>query len=166
MIPELVGPVLGAALLAGLFSLLGAAVSNWFAERTRAADHQHALIVKGLENEEWYRRTVFEKRLSVVQEAAAWLSKLNEAMNREDKENLGNLAKDARAWYDGSRLFLYNKFPTSSSFVGLTNAAANCARGGDSKKIFWDNFIEMDKYVRERGDFLLNRENLHTTIGR
>ncbi|MSQ27705.1 MAG: hypothetical protein EXR51_06165 [Dehalococcoidia bacterium] len=110
--------------------------------------------VRSQENDEWYRRTVFEKRLTVVQEAAAWLSKFNEAMNREDKGNLGNLAKDARAWYDGSRLLLYDKFPTSSSFVGLTNAAAICASGRDGTKIFWDNFVQMEKYVRKRGDFL------------
>lgn len=84
------------------------------------------------ENQEWYSRTLFEKRVKVSQEAYAWVMRFHRGIALAEPSNPDNewtkalkqFCFDAREWYDNSAVFLYDSLPQRSEFVGLINAAA------------------------------------------
>ena len=129
----------------------------------RAEDHR-----------EWYRRTLFEKRLSAVQEAGDWLAKLdhgisliyNAEANLVDsreivpaREDLATLAKDARAWYDSKAVFLHDDLPGEFPFMELTMASDRYAQGKRfGEKTIWIFLAEAQETTRERLEELIGLE--------
>jgi hypothetical protein len=138
--------VLGAA-IAGVLSLVSTLVNRRFAAEDREVEHR-----------EWYRRTLFEKRLGAVQEGYAWLMRLNRATSQPEARTQGSpqnhivadLSQQAREWYDTNCVFLEDTVPQSSHFMGATNAA-----GTD---LFWKMCIEAEKDLRGRLRELLESE--------
>jgi hypothetical protein len=151
------------ALVTGGVGVAGIAFGFWSSSRER----QQRLVERRDDYREWYRRTMFEKRLEVAQEAYAWLMKLNTGMNLADPKNpdgeqnrkLAQTCLDARDWYDNSALLLYDDLPKSSSFVGLTNTAGQYAGGrADHDLRMWEVFMEADREIRDRVQELLTAD--------
>ena len=125
------------------------------------------------DHREWYRRTMFEKRLTTVQEASEWLGKLHRgidevrragavqagsnAMTAEAGE-LSSLAEDARAWHDGNTLFLHDDLPGASSFVGLTTNTLTFAHGRKTPDDAWRSYDKTEAELRERAKSLMALE--------
>ncbi len=161
------------ALLSALF---GASIAGFFAVGLALLGQRNARSLLGderknradeaaVERREWYRRTVYDRRLTATQEASTWLSKINVLLNRAkpgdttDAATLELLAlcRDTRAWYDANRIMLEDGLPTSSSFVGLLNQLHEYAVRGQTPGIPspWTAFLEVDKALRTRVDDLL-----------
>ena len=111
------------------------------------------------DNREWYKRTLFEKRLAVVQEAYGWLMRLNTGLNlanpttpeAPENQELLRIAHEAREWYDNEAMLLYDDLPSASSFVGLMNKAGLLAVGKlDVSMRVWDDYEQVSQMVRER----------------
>ena len=117
--------------LAFNFAMTRKAAGDRRAERTE--DHR-----------EWYRRTLFERRLAAVQEAHAWMARLRDGValvnlatgGEEDSEELrqrrtelSDSAQRARTWWNENNLFLTDELQRVSSFVGLTSTARQYAGG-------------------------------------
>ena len=123
---------LAAVVVSGFIGIASLGFSFWSSSRER----QQRLAERDQENREWYKRSLFEKRLQVAQESYAWWRRLNEAVARAsgnddpssgENEAVRELAKQAREWYDNNSLYLER--PGPSDFVGLTNTALDWAGG-------------------------------------
>lgn len=95
----------------GLFSLL---LTLWFNARSR----QHDLEQRGAERHEdyreWYRRTLFERRLEAIQEGGRHLSKLWNAMYHPYLEGGKIPIGEAVEWYERNILYLHGEMPDKS----------------------------------------------------
>ncbi len=117
------------------------------------------------DHREWYRRTLFEKRVLASQEAHVWLHKLGHSANRIDWNNptadtnaeLRRVSKDAREWYDLNALLLHNEIPESASFVAVCNSALELSLG-EKKSVFWEVLRAADEENRTRADALMLSE--------
>ncbi len=137
-------PQAAGALIAAVALVVGLLISQAL-ERWREREREKARRVERREErKEWYQRTLFEKRVQAVQEAYAWLNRLNRAIAEatpgddprgEQSDELVRLAREARDFYDANTLLLFSGSPGSSSFVGLTNAALSYARGKKPSEI-------------------------------
>ena len=140
------GVVLGAA-IGGGFGMASLLVNRRFAVKDRDADHR-----------EWYRRSLFEKRLDAAQEGYHWLMRLNRATSQPEARTPGSeqnravaaLSQEAREWYDANCVFLEDSAPSSSFYIGALNAA-----GTD---LFWKMCIDAEKELRERLNKLFEGE--------
>jgi hypothetical protein len=145
------------ALIAGVIGLLNLCIALWFNARTRQRDLDARASERREDNEEWYQRTMFEKRLQAVQEAYEWLMKFNRGLNLADPKNpdaewtqtLARYCLDAREWYDKNVVFLYDSLPGSSEFIGLMNPAADYAPGRTEHLHVWQFYHQADGEVRE-----------------
>ena len=117
------------------------------------------------DDREWYRRTMFEKRVYASQEEHSWLLKLRNAgsgINWKDpaaerNERLRTVSREARPWWDLNALLLDSELPESSWFVGTCNAAFELARG-EEKSGFWQDLHKADIGSRERARTLMSAE--------
>ena len=142
-----VGGTIAGVVVASAFNLASSVLNRRSAAADREADHR-----------EWYRRTLFEKRLNAIQEGYHWLMQLNRATSQpearvqgsEQNRSVANLSEQAREWYDACCVFLEDAVPGSSTFIGALNAA-----GTD---LFWKMCIEAEKDLRERLKQLLESE--------
>jgi len=142
-----VGGTIAGVVVASAFNLASSVLNRRSAVADREADHR-----------EWYRRTLFEKRLNAIQEGYHWLMQLNRATSQPEARVQGSeqnravaaLSQQAREWYDTNCVFLEDTVPQSSYFIGALNAA-----GTDS---FWKMCIDAEKDLRERLKQLLESE--------
>ena len=117
--------------ITGLTTVLVGIVGLAFNFRNSQEERKERRIERRDDYQEWYRRNLFERRLTAVQEAYSWLMRLNVALNRADprqpdseaNEELRQIAHQARTWYDANVLYLHDNLPASSPWIGLTNAA-------------------------------------------
>jgi hypothetical protein len=146
----------------GFLSLMATLGFNlWSSSRER----RHRLAEREQDYGEWYRRTLFEKRLVAVQEAYKWLMRFNVAMNNADPDqpdcdanaDLRRICDEARKWYDENVLYIYDGLPGQSSFVGLINAAYAHACGR-AHADHWKMFIEAESLIKGRAGRLLEVE--------
>jgi len=145
----------------GFLSLLATLGFNlWSSLRER----QQRLAERQQDYHEWYRRTLFEKRLKTAQEAYSWWRRLNEAVarasgnedpNTGENEAVRELATQAREWYDNNSLCLGS--PGPSHFVGLTNSALAWA-GGRREVNIQKSLNEVYDWIRNLADRLLQSE--------
>lgn len=148
-------------LVAALVAYLGqrSAAQLLREERTARTDELEA------ERAEWYRRSVYERRLGAAQEAYAWMARLNTAINRAQPGDVGSertkalvqLCDEMREWYDSNCLWFHDQLPNASSLIGLINhARAYAFRGPDDPPIdVWGAFHEADSHVKDRANELL-----------
>jgi len=144
-----VGGTLAGVIVASAFNLASSVLNRRFTVADREADHR-----------EWYRRTLFEKRLDAVQEGYHWLTRLNRATSQpealtsgsEQNRAVATLSQEAREWYDANCVFLEDTVPGSSTFIGALNTA-----GTD---LFWKMWIDAEKDLRERLRQLLESERI------
>ena len=87
------------------------------------------------DNREWYRRTLFEKRLQAVQQASRWLAQIKEAI-WPDPDLVGdpgprllNTVEDAREWYAKNFVYVHGGMPNECPFAAFLLAAYWHARG-------------------------------------
>jgi hypothetical protein len=123
---------LAAVVVSGFVGIASLGFNFWNSSRER----QHRLAEREQENREWYKRTLFERRMTAAQEAYSWWARLNEAVarasssqdrNSPENQAVRELAVQARRWYDNNSLYLEG--PGPSAFVGLTNTALDWAGG-------------------------------------
>ena len=149
--------------ITGVVGLAGLGLNFWNSWRER----DQRLAERREDYRDWYRRTLFEKRVTAAQEGYRWLMRLNGAMNIasptdpacQANQELRQLCLDAREWYDSNALFLYDALPKRSSFIGLTNAAgvyAQCVTKNDLR--IWDSHAKATQEIRDRLQELLSAE--------
>lgn len=118
------------------------------------------------DNHQWYRRTLFEKRLQAAQDAFSWWRRLNEAVSRasdnadpnsEERQSVREIATQAREWYDENSLYLEGVLTSKSDFVGLTNTALVWAGGRDNVNI-QESLRDCYKFVQAVSNRLLTAE--------
>jgi hypothetical protein len=142
-----VGGTIAGVVVASAFNLASSVLNRRSAVADRDADHR-----------EWYRRTLFEKRLNAIQDGYHWLMQLNRATSQPEARVQGSeqnravaaLSQQAHEWYDTNCVFLEDAVPKSSNFIGAMNAA-----GTD---LFWKMWIDAEKDLRERLRELLEGE--------
>jgi len=132
-----------------------------------SSERRQRLNERKEDHSEWYRRTLFEKRVTAAQEAYSWWRRLNEAValasrnedpNSAENQAVRELAIQARHWYDSSSLCLER--PGPSDFVGLTNTALDWAGGARDIGIH-KSLNEVFDWVRDLADPLLEPEQGH-----
>jgi hypothetical protein len=140
--------LIGAIATAGV-ALLGLAANIWLAvtERTsrrkeRAQELEATRREREQEAEEWRRRTLFEWRLQAVTEAYGWTNQFNRLLNRVHtpeadsvRLELRQVCLDSGEWYDKNALYLFGGLPTQAELIGLINARAEVAAGGDGRGV-------------------------------
>ena len=151
--------VLLAALISGGLVLLGSVVNAMFNSRMETKRLRARADEARAERADWYRRSLFERRLAAVQKAHGWVLEIYRAVNlvvsvgaapdSEEASELRSIATEARAWYDDDSVYLYDELPESSGFVGFTNTALMVARGRHVDDI-WDRHSEIDSVLRDR----------------
>ena len=152
-----------AVIASGVLGVTSLAFSFW----NSSSERRQRLNERKEEHREWYRRTLFEKRMQVVQQAYAWWRRLNEAVTKASSTRdpsssecdvVRGLAKEAREWYDSNSAYLEQELTGSSAFVGLTNAAYTWASGRDDIDIH-ASLNEVYEFVGRRADHLLAWED-------
>jgi hypothetical protein len=103
----------------GLVGLAALAFNFWNSSRERQlrlAEHRE-------DYREWYRRTMFEKRLLAIQKGRAWVTRLNEGLNHPEKSlpdtALLNLVTQARDWYAENAFYIHAAVPNNCPFDRL-----------------------------------------------
>jgi hypothetical protein len=140
------GTVVG-VVVASVFNLASSILNRRFTVEDREADRR-----------EWYRRTLFEKRLDTIQDGYHWLMQLNRATSQpearaqgsEQNRTVAELSQQARKWYDANCVFMEDAVPSSSNFIGALNAA-----GTD---LFWKMCIDAERDLRVHLRELLESE--------
>jgi hypothetical protein len=130
-----------------VFNLAALILSRRFAVKDREFDYR-----------EWYRRTLFEKRLTTVQEAYRWLMRLYRAASQSETQTVGSeanrallaLSEQARNWHDANCVFLEDAVPKSSSYIGALNSVGT--------PLFFKMYIDAERDLRERLNALLESE--------
>ena len=161
--------VILAATISGGFVALGTVVNLWFNHRLERARLRSQATESAHTRADWYRRTLFERRLSAVQQGHVWLLELNRLLNHvlpegsnpesAEAEELFKVATDARQWYDENVLYLYNELPDGSPFVGLTNTARLIAQGRHDDAHVWRLHGEASDQLKSRAKELLATEH-------
>lgn len=117
------------ALITGGKGFLSLLMSLWFNSRTRHHDLEQRASERHEDHQEWYNRTLFERRLDALSTEYSWLMKLNRLQAEVEKGNpaarpdLTNCQNDAREWYAYNTMLIFDTFPSSSDFIGAFNAA-------------------------------------------
>lgn len=76
-------------------------------------------------NREWYKRTLFEKRLASLQEAWWWLAQLRDASSQDPEFTddsgllLLNRVERARTWYSQNVIYLHGGVPEECPVAAL-----------------------------------------------
>ncbi len=110
---------------------------------------------------EWYRHTLFDKRLAALQTEYAWLMKLNrlranvDDTKQESIDELNEAIRGARDWYDLNAMFLYDVPPNSSDFIGAVNSASEPRSGSN----FFRQLNDALNSHRRRAKNLMNLQN-------
>jgi hypothetical protein len=135
--------VVQGALIGGGIGLVSLLISLWFNAQTRKDDLRQRATERREDYTEWYRRTLFERRLVAVQEANLWLQKLKEAMGDIDpsagRKATGRLlvvVEQADQWLGKNAVYLYGGRRESSALASVLFAARGVARGDSID--FWD----------------------------
>ena len=102
------------ALITGGVGLLSLFITLWFNARTRKDDLQQRAIERREDYREWYRRTLFEKRLEALQEGKRHLSKLYDAMYHPYLAGGKIPIGEAVEWYERNILYLHGEMPDKS----------------------------------------------------
>ena len=161
------------ALIAGIASLLTLILSqawNYFHSKAEAESRLQGqaaeLAARAREQEaeraEWYRRTLFERRLKALNEAYGWAMQINRLVNlvgtsdTKDPSLVDELietSKKGRDWYNENGVYLNDDLPTSSNFIYILNASTAVLR--DDSHFNWQWFNDLLKELRERTQELL-----------
>ena len=153
---------LAAVVTSGIIGLASLAFNFW----NSSSERKQRESEREEEYRQWYKRTLFEKRLDAVQEGYRWVMKFNVAITRADasqpssleNDELRSVCKEAREWYDRSTIFLHDGLPGSSEFIGLINSAAAHANGQQIVDV-WSKVIAAGKELEARADRLLSVEH-------
>ena len=140
---------------------------NYAMTRKGAGDRR---VERAEDHREWYRRTLFEKRLSAVQEAHGWLMELRDGasqVGRARSEKHGSTdftqadrdleasARNARSWWNKNNVSLEGVPRRASNFVGVTTTARGYASGHYSRSELEKSFGELEEELQARADALM-----------
>jgi hypothetical protein len=159
---------LAALVVSGLIGIASLGFSFWNSH----AERQQHLAEREQEYQEWYRRTLFERRLQAAQQAYAWWTRLNQAVaaaghrgEPEARENdtVRQFGRKAREWYDDNSFYLDDPEARLSVFVGLTNCAVSWSGAPDN--VMQESLDETFKWVRNLAADLLGSEKASRLAG-
>jgi hypothetical protein len=152
------------ALAAVIVSGMGVLASLGFNFWNASSERKQRLKERSEDSREWYSRALFEKRIDAVQDAYVWIMRLNRYANvflsdqsDENREKLRTTCLDAREWYDGKALFLYDDLPMASEMVGLINTAAAVGHPALKGSEFFVQVNAASREVRSRLDSLMSK---------
>jgi len=98
------------ALAAVFVSGLALGFNFWNSHQER----QHRLSERDQDNREWYKRTLFEKRLEALQEAKAWLNRLSEGMYGPNGDDRKVPIGQVLDWYVKNLIYIHGDLPDKS----------------------------------------------------
>ena len=99
-----------AVLTSGVLGVASLAFSFW----NSSSERRQRLSERREDNREWYRRTLFEKRLEAIQEGRRHLSKLWRAMYHPLLAGGKIPIGEALEWYERNILYLHGEMPDKS----------------------------------------------------
>ena len=149
------------ALITGGIGFLTVLLTYWFNARARNDDRQQRAVDRQEEQREWYKRTLFERRLQAAQEALMWERRLRIAVQnvgegRAKVDDVRELGAKASDWFGQNAAYLeYPKERFPSDFWGLLNSV----RGWDGQS------NDIDKSLNDLFTFLHNRINWLLAFG-
>ena len=148
--------LIAVALISGGFVALSTVANLFFNYRLDRARLRARDSELRIERADWYRRTLFERRLEAVQRAHGWVLDLYRALNflpdgaepdSPEATEVWRIATDARSWYDENVLYLFGELVPGSSFVGFMNTAQLRARGQERLDV-WQKHQEADDEIK------------------
>jgi hypothetical protein len=101
---------LAAVLTSGVLGVASLGFNFW----NSSSERRQRLKDRGEDNREWYRRTLFEKRLEAIQEGGRWLNKLYNAMYHPLADSRKAPIGEALEWYERNILYLHGEMPDKS----------------------------------------------------
>ncbi|MCY3920516.1 MAG: hypothetical protein OXG38_12040 [Chloroflexi bacterium] len=162
------------ALITGVISLCVVFIERYWNHRNASAERSLRAVERKEDRDEWYRRTMFEKRLTTIQEAYEYLARLGHGIAGvsgdlsapEDsdeiaakREHLGDVSMSAWDWYNKNALYFDDTLPRTSSFAALALASSLHARGiTEDGKDIWELFREAEAQTKARAEELLKVE--------
>jgi hypothetical protein len=150
---------LAAVIVSGVGVVAGLGFNFW----NSSSERKQRLKERTEDAREWYKRTLFERRVGAAQEAYMWIMRLNRWANvyladksDESSNTLRQTCLDAREWYDSKAVFLYDDLPTATEFIGLINSGAAVRQGQEQVGVFFGKVNATSKEVRARLESLMN----------
>lgn len=144
------------AIIVGVTGMVTLVGSHFLRRGDRQAEIEARQEEQQAERMEWYRRTLFERRLQAVTEAYVRAMEIHglRTASRDDPAlwlELVQTCKRGREWYLANAVYLNVDLPTSSNFIGVLGAAPDASGNSDFHKAF----NELLKELRERTQALL-----------
>lgn len=139
---------LAAVIMSGVIGLATLGFNFWNSSSERKQRESERREV----NREWYRRTLFDRRLEALQEGKRWLNQLSDAMYNpfladDSKVRIG----EALDWYGKKLVYIHGEMPDKSPFGRfLYETEFVMQEGGD-----WPS----DKRWQEANNFLQQQTN-------
>ena len=115
---------LAAVITSGVLGLAGLGFNFW----NSSSERKHRLNERREDSREWYRRTLFERRVAAVHEAASWLMELQVAGEphtqvTRDSAVLASTAERALQWYFKNCFYIhgggFQECPVGKLFVAV-----------------------------------------------
>lgn len=144
------------AIIVGITGMVTLVGSHFLRRGDRQAEIEARQEEQRADRMEWYRHTLFDKRLQAISEAygrGMEIHRLRSA-SRDDGPlwlELVATCNRGRDWYHSNAVYLNVDLPTSSNFIGVLNAAPDASGNSDFEKVF----SEFLKELRERTQELL-----------
>ena len=107
-----------AVLTSGVLGVASLTFSFW----SSSSERRQRLSERREDNREWYRRTVFEKRLEAIQEGRRHLRKLWDAMYHPYADGRNVPIREALEWYQRNILYLHGEMPDKCPVGGVCTA--------------------------------------------
>ena len=139
-----------AVLTSGVLGVASLAFSFW----NSSSERRQRLNERKEDHREWYRRTLFEKRLEATQEGIRHLSKLWYAMYHPYGERRKTPIGEAVEWYERNILYLHDEMPDKSPVGRFLYGTGWLLMDGDEvpDEARW---IEANDYLKRKANELL-----------
>jgi hypothetical protein len=147
-------PAAEGALIGGGIGLLSLTINLFFNSRARKEERAEREAERRAQDREWYRRTLFDKRIAALQQAKVWLNRLSDVMYNPESASHIVPIDEALDWYQSNILFIHGEMPEVSpvgSFLYSTKAMLDI---GDEMpdESMWD---EASRFVRRKANELV-----------
>ncbi len=138
--------------ISGLVGIAGLGFSFWNSSQERAERRKE----REKADQDWYKRTLFERRLAALQESNRWLNRLSVAMYSPYSDRSSNPVFKALEWYYDNLIYIHGGMPVASPLGRFlySTAASLEERGELPEQSMWQaasEFIkqEVEKLLRE-----------------
>jgi hypothetical protein len=143
-----------AVIASGVLGVTSLAFSFW----NSSSERRQRLNERKEDHREWYRRTLFRKRLEAIQEGRRHLSKLWYAMYHPYGQRRNTPIGEALEWYDRNILYLHGEMPDKSP-VGRFLYGTEWLLMDSDEVPDEAQWIEADDFLKRKANDLLEELN-------